>query len=194
MQNKFYIADCHFGHKNIIDFDSRPFADVSEMDEKLIENWNLVVKKNDIIYVLGDFIWAKESQWPNYLERLKGQIVLIKGNHDPASLSSSTKEYLVEIKDYKETTDGKAKVIMCHYPMLFYKKDYIEDYWMFYGHVHDTEENKQIEDIRKMLLKQQSNDYSNKCHFINIGCMMPWMDYFPRTFTEIVERFNAQGG
>ena len=29
----FYIADMHFGHKNILKYDKRPFADTGQMDE-----------------------------------------------------------------------------------------------------------------------------------------------------------------
>lgn len=32
----YYIADNHFGHKNVIRFDNRPFADTVLMDEVLV--------------------------------------------------------------------------------------------------------------------------------------------------------------
>ena len=43
----FYISDLHIGHENILRFDNRPFADVNEMNNKLIENWNARVHSND---------------------------------------------------------------------------------------------------------------------------------------------------
>ena len=71
--------------RNAIGFDNRPFADVTEMNETLIHRWNSVVSRADTVYVLGDFIWEKESLWPAWLERLTGNKVLIRGNHDPIS-------------------------------------------------------------------------------------------------------------
>ena len=50
----YYIADMHFGHKNVLRFDNRPFADTDLMDEVLIHNWNERVTGEDIVYVLGD--------------------------------------------------------------------------------------------------------------------------------------------
>lgn len=44
---KLYIADLHFGHQSVINFDSRPFANVNEMDRVLIDAWNRRVTKND---------------------------------------------------------------------------------------------------------------------------------------------------
>lgn len=55
----FYISDCHFGHKNIIAYDQRPFFSVEEMDAAMIQNWQKVVSDNDTVYILGDFCWGK---------------------------------------------------------------------------------------------------------------------------------------
>ena len=37
---KNYTSDLHIGHKNIIDFDHRPFSSLDEMTEKIIANRN----------------------------------------------------------------------------------------------------------------------------------------------------------
>ena len=39
----YYIGDLHFGHKNCLAFDNRPFKDTEEHDKALINNWNEVV-------------------------------------------------------------------------------------------------------------------------------------------------------
>ena len=50
---------------------------------KIIESWNARVRTDDTVYILGDFIWAKESDWPFFVGPLAGNKVLIRGNHDP---------------------------------------------------------------------------------------------------------------
>ena len=50
-----YISDLHFGHKNVIGFDHRPFIDTDEMDHCLIKLWNTRVQPDDHVYVVGDF-------------------------------------------------------------------------------------------------------------------------------------------
>ena len=81
----FYIADMHFGHKNIIRYDNRPFGSVEEMDKALIQLWNETVGSDDIVYILGDFSWYKEDKTAFILGCLKGHKVLVKGNHDHIS-------------------------------------------------------------------------------------------------------------
>jgi len=50
----FFIADPHFRHRAIIEYENCPFITVLEMDNALIGNWNRVVRKRDKIYLLGD--------------------------------------------------------------------------------------------------------------------------------------------
>lgn len=52
MSNAFVLSDTHFGHANVIKYDNRPFTNVKEMDNKMIENWNRTVKPDDTIYHL----------------------------------------------------------------------------------------------------------------------------------------------
>lgn len=81
----FYIADMHFGHKNIVRYDNRPFDSVEEMDKALIQLWNETVGSDDVVYILGDFSWYKEDKTAFILGCLKGHKVLVKGNHDHIS-------------------------------------------------------------------------------------------------------------
>ena len=91
MAKKFYISDLHFGHKNVLGFDNRPFTSVEEMNEELIRRWNSVVSDGDIVYVLGDMFWMKPNDAMPIIDRLNGQIFLVKGNHDIGMMQSSTK-------------------------------------------------------------------------------------------------------
>ena len=54
MPEKFYIADMHYDHKNVLAFDNRPFKTIDDMNAALVERWNAVVHPGDIVYVLGD--------------------------------------------------------------------------------------------------------------------------------------------
>lgn len=71
----YYTADQHFGHSNIIRFCDRPFKNVTEMDETLINNWNNAVSDEDIVYMLGDLIFRSEKSASYYVERLKGKSI-----------------------------------------------------------------------------------------------------------------------
>ena len=54
---KYFTADPHFGHANMIRLPSRLFTDGEEMDKVLVRNWNSTVKREDEIYIIGDFSW-----------------------------------------------------------------------------------------------------------------------------------------
>ena len=55
---------------------------MDEMNRKLIQNYNAVVNKNDIVYILGDICHHMEADAVNkIISRLKGKKYLIVGNH-----------------------------------------------------------------------------------------------------------------
>lgn len=78
----FYTADLHFSHANIIKYCARPYADIDEMNTKLVNNWNEVVQPDDTVYVLGDVTMSMKNLTP--VERLNGRKILVAGNHDEA--------------------------------------------------------------------------------------------------------------
>ena len=189
-----YVADLHFSHENIISFDGRPFADVDEMDNTLIKNWNHAVEPGDTTYILGDFCWDKEPRWIEVLKQLKGNKVLIRGNHDLSKMSRECRNLFQDVKDYKEVDDGGYKLRLCHYPMMFYNKAYNVSSYMLCGHVHITRENELLEKWRDEMwadlnntLKRSGASYGQ---IINVGCMMPYMNYKPKTFKEILQGFS----
>ena len=189
----FYIADTHFGHENIIRFDNRPFANVEMMKNDMIERWNKKVDKNDTVYILGDFCWKNVNPLEMGAE-LNGRKVLITGNHD-RELSKQTRGLGGFIRQEKilEIKDNGRHVILCHYPLPFYRAAYNEDFWMLYGHVHGTIEEDHLRRLRKEVI-DVAHDAPGRAtgQFMNVGCMMPWMDYTPRTLDEIIEAWKIR--
>lgn len=182
-----YISDLHFGHGNIIAFDNRPFKSANEMDLTLIENWNDTVSRKDTVFILGDFCWLKEPEWINILGQLKGDKVLIRGNHDLKNMSAKLKGMFLDIKDYKEVDDKGRKVVLCHYPIPCFKNHFYGWYHL-YGHVHNSFEARMMEHD-KFLMQEL---YGKQCEMFNVGCMMPYMNYTPKTLDEIIQGANGQ--
>ena len=182
----YYISDLHIGHANAIQLDGRPFADLNEMHRTIINNWNSRVKTDDTVYIIGDFIWYKEKDWPFYVEPLAGNKVLIRGNHDPRQFSAATKRLFQDITNLKEIEDNGRHVVMCHYPIPFFRSDFNPNTYMLYGHVHLTKEYEYLKEMRKGIMAHAADSGTPTGNFINIGAMLPYMDYTPRTLDEII--------
>lgn len=184
MGKKFYISDWHYGHANILSFDNRPWLSVEAMNEALIANWNAVVSAGDTVYMLGDMFWHNDDAAP-VLGRLNGQKMLVQGNHDHW-VGSVLKKQIVKISDYMEVDDEGRKVVLCHYPIPCFKNHYYGWYHL-YGHVHSTFEWNMMEHTKL----QMQELYSVPCWMFNVGAMMKYMDYTPRTLDEIIEGANV---
>lgn len=130
----YLTADHHFGHTNIIEYCNRPYRDAREMDEKLIENWNSIVGRDDTVIHLGDFAFTVKQQVLNNLfSRLRGNIIIIAGNHDnPRRLRKVPNLQIWQAGLH--TIDGR-RYYLDHYP---------KDNWdgrgagiiQFHGHSH----------------------------------------------------------
>lgn len=171
----FYISDTHFGHKNILKYDNRPYFTVAEMDADLIKRWNNAVKPTDTVYHLGDFSWLKPAEESEILQRLNGTKILIRGNHD----YKPTAEW-AEVLPFAEIVDNGRHVILSHFPIASYK-NMTHGYYHLYGHVHNSFEDGLFDAYRRAWEKH----YEKRMRSFNVGCMNPLMDYTPRTLDEI---------
>lgn len=127
-----FTSDTHFGHKNIIEYCKRPFLDEIEMDRKLIDNWNSVVKGNDLVFHLGDF---GRNNPKEIFNKLKGKIHFILGNHDNKNKILPATNVTVYNSDILRVTINNQIIVLCHYPILSWDKQSIGA-WHLYGHIH----------------------------------------------------------
>ncbi len=83
----YFTSDTHYGHANIIEYCTRPFANVEEMNEAMIANFNAVIKPEDTVVHLGDFALGPKREWKGYFERLNPcHMLLTAGNHDASNI------------------------------------------------------------------------------------------------------------
>lgn len=177
---KFYTSDLHIGHQNVISFDQRPFYNLDDMKQTIIHNWNSIVTSNDEVYILGDMFWNNEDI-PDVLPQLKGNLYLVKGNHD--RINSEMSKRFVWIRDYAEIKDGDEHIVLCHYPIAHWRN---ADYGTIhlYGHIHSGRDSRPFDEYKE-LMKQRGTPY--RCY--NVGCML--CDYTPRTLKEIINYYEV---
>ena len=143
MSKDIWIAsDHHFSHANMCKFTNndgskvRPWTDVNEMDEAMIESWNSVVKEWDKIYHLGDFSMGFKELPGKVIGRLNGRKRLVRGNHDMCP----TSEYMKYFEDiYGVRVFSDEKMIFSHIPLnkdcLFKRK---KPWLNVHGHLHSN--------------------------------------------------------
>lgn len=130
----FLISDTHFSHTNIIKYCNRPFKDVEEMNEIIINKWNSVVKENDIVYHLGDFA-LYNAELKKLVNRLNGKIYLIRGNHDRKTVTFYNNAGLEVLPT--QTKLDKYKLILSHRPLM--NNQIPNGYINVHGHIHNSE-------------------------------------------------------
>lgn len=134
-ENTFFTSDTHFFHNNIISYCNRPFSSVEEMNEGLIEKWNSVVGKNDIVWHLGDFCFGKKENVLEIVPKLNGRINLVMGNHDHHKINFYYDAGFHRVYDRHILINGFY--ILSHTPLQFLNTNC--PFYNIYGHVHDSE-------------------------------------------------------
>ena len=130
MENKinekiYFISDTHFGDERLNLYGrDLVFKNSKEFELKIIENWNNVVNKNDLVIVVGDVAFSEENL--TILNRLNGKKWLVKGNYDISKEFGGTakfkisddllKKYFEKVVDDMTIKIGDEDVYINHFP------------------------------------------------------------------------------
>lgn len=173
MRDIYVISDTHFNQARILEFENskgektRPeFSNVQEMNERMIENWNRVVKPGDIVYHLGDVYFGDAMQADKILSRLNGRKRLIVGNHD------DVKDKGILIKHFQKISMWRMfkehKVVLTHTPIYLGADETRKYDFNIHGHIHRN----RIQDDR----------------YFNVSVEM--INYTPQPLHKICEKFK----
>jgi calcineurin-like phosphoesterase family protein len=124
-----FIADLHLSHQNMAK--RRGFSTIEEHDEHVITQWNSVVSKRDVTYILGDMTMEKSSPYP-LLDRLNGRKHVVLGNHD-------RRQDVKKLLEYVESVAGMIQykgIMLTHCPIHPMELEYRFNK-NIHGHIHD---------------------------------------------------------
>lgn len=144
------ISDTHFGHEALTRNGWRP----ERWEEKLLKNWEKMVAEGDIVFHLGDFAIGKLDESKSITEniklfrqRLKGRIILVRGNHD----MKPNEWYMqngFEVCVNKMIFNYKGvRLLLTHQPEI------VDGDWDFniHGHLHGNEHRGYFDNFPKLI-------------------------------------------
>jgi len=145
----------------------RGFKDEEEMNKHIVKEWNSVVSKKDVTYILGDITMEKASQY-YWLNELNGIKKVILGNHDepqhvPELLKHVNNVAAMKYLKHKEF----GNIILSHAPIHPCELEYRFNI-NIHGHVHE-------------------NTLPDKC-YINVSAEV--IDYKPKLLSELINVEN----
>lgn len=160
MSGKTWVcADHHLGHRNILTFKDEDgnlirgahFKTIEEHDDALVSNHNALVADSDRVYMLGDVAINRRSLAT--LHRLRGRLVLVKGNHDIFRIEDYL-PFFDDIRAYvvQKDQDGN-KVILSHIPV------HPESLGRFGRNIHGHTHQNKIHDPRYICVSMEQIDY-----------------------------------
>lgn len=169
---EYFISDTHFSHYNIIQYCDRPFPDITKMNNYMIQQWNSIVQKDDIVYFLGDFGFGNANILHDIALQLNGKKIIILGNHDRRMGINRWKTVGFE-EVYKKPIeldikkDNFNKILLSHEP-----KECDLTTLNIHGHIHNI---------------PLSQEFDKNNHF----CVsVEMINYTPITLDEIIEKMR----
>lgn len=179
----YFTSDFHLFHTNVLRFDKRPYKDVFEMHEDIVEKWNDMIDKNDVVYYIGDLSFAKAHEMrevERIINELNGKIHFIMGNHDDfggirkLNRFESVNDYVdLKVTHKLNGKEEETHVCLFHYPIYSWNKGHHGSLHL-HGHCHGN------------LHHGEDASYYDNRRVMDVGCMLT--DYYPISFSEVYNK------
>jgi len=174
MAKRYWTADEHYGHDEIITYCNRPYRNNQVMTRDIIKRHNEIVTEEDTVYHVGDYAFAgpdRAAYVESLMRRMNGKHILILGNHDrinpfkfvDVGFQSVHTSLMIEHEGYM--------FVMAHDPAIWNCVANMNPLPIFiHGHVHN---------VYKSIVEKR---------MINVGVDV-W-DFYPVSFEQILEALN----
>lgn len=130
--SKTYVTtDTHFYHDKIIEYCNRP----PNYQDLIINNWKNEIKKEDIIFHLGDVTWGSKEQLKDIMDDLPGTKILIRGNHDRSHSNNWFISCGFSAVLEKAQVSG---ILFSHMPSFLHEKEIERGVINVFGHFHNN--------------------------------------------------------
>jgi calcineurin-like phosphoesterase family protein len=159
-----FIADLHLSHANMAI--RRGFATIAEHDAHIIAQWNSVVDKRDVTYILGDVTMEKSAPYA-LLDQLNGIKHVVLGNHDRRQDVAKLLEHVASVAGMVQYKG----VILTHCPIHPSELEYRFPR-NIHGHIHD-----------KQVMRPHRDTEIPDERYICVSCER--VEYKPKTLIEL---------
>lgn len=182
-----FTSDTHHNHSRIIQYSGRPFANVTEMNEAILDGINGMVRRDDHLVIAGDVAFGDPAP---FFRRINcDNIYVVIGSHDPM-IDYKTSHKIKYICDAMFLELNGQQMVITHCPHLCWDKSHYGS-WNLFGHLHSGTSDKgdRGEDEKGNSLFSQ---VINHAKMLDIGvdghAFMPW------TFEQLKEVLDRKPG
>lgn len=174
MPKTWFTSDLHFCHDREFIWGDRGYKSVEEMNEEQIRKFNSVVSDEDTVYILGDVMLKDNVKGIQYLNQLKGDIIIVAGNHD---------------------TDARLDMYkMAGYPICYAERVKINGYHFYLSHFPTLTANLEKESLKQCTIclyghnHQRDNFYNDMPFMYHIG--VDSHDCYPVLLDDAIEEMK----
>jgi calcineurin-like phosphoesterase family protein len=150
----------------------RGFETAEEHDKHIIYNWNKVVGKRDVTWILGDITMEKIGPYP-LLDKLNGIKKVILGNHDEPQHVPELLKYVNNVCAVQYKTFKGQNIIFSHIPIHPKELEYRFNI-NIHGHTHSN----------FISLQNEELEYYRDARYINVCAEV--IDYQPKLLEELL--------